>query len=98
MSEDLEAQIDLFVDYYNSHLYHMSLGSVTLADAFCRRNWQLIKPQALQTTTSATMHKPRSFHTQRGQAFHYLKANLVQFLLMTDRCLTSRKFCYLQTQ
>ena len=32
LSEDLERQIETFVDYYNHHRYHESLGNLTPAD------------------------------------------------------------------
>ncbi|AEV35689.1 ISCc3, transposase OrfB [Pseudovibrio sp. FO-BEG1] len=54
MSEDLEAQIGNFVDYYNNHRYHESLGNVTPADVYFERdkailqNRQMIKRRTLQ--------------------------------------------------
>ncbi len=54
MFEDLELQIALFVDYYNTQRYHESLGNVTPADAYFGRakqilqKRQLIKRQTLQ--------------------------------------------------
>ncbi|KZK78127.1 Integrase core domain protein [Pseudovibrio sp. W64] len=41
MTEDLEAQIRNFVDYYNNHRYHESLGNVTPADAYFGREKQI---------------------------------------------------------
>ena len=32
---DLEVQIDAFVDHYNNHRYHESLGNLTPADVLC---------------------------------------------------------------
>ena len=34
---DLEAQIEAFVDHYNHHRYHESLGNLTPADVYCGR-------------------------------------------------------------
>ncbi|KZK81621.1 Integrase core domain protein [Pseudovibrio sp. Ad46] len=54
MSEDLEAQIGHFVDYYNNHRYHESIGNVTPADAYCGRDKkiqqhrQMIKRRTIQ--------------------------------------------------
>ena len=38
---DLEAQIEAFVQYYNNHRYHESLGNVTPADAYFGRAKQI---------------------------------------------------------
>nr|WP_244649745.1 IS3 family transposase [Pseudovibrio japonicus] len=54
MSEDLEAQIGHFVDYYNNHRYHESLGNVIPADTYFGRDKKIlerrkiIKQQTLQ--------------------------------------------------
>lgn len=54
MSEDLELQIGLLVDYYNNQRYHENLGNVTPADSYFGRAKQilqkrhLIKRQTLQ--------------------------------------------------
>ncbi|WP_193778309.1 integrase core domain-containing protein, partial [Pseudovibrio sp. Ad37] len=39
----LEAQIERFVDYYNHHRYHESLGNVTPADAYWGRHKQVLE-------------------------------------------------------
>lgn len=40
---DLEQQIKAFVEYYNNHLYHESLGNVTPADVYCGRDKDIIR-------------------------------------------------------
>ena len=39
---DLEAQIDAFVDYYNHHRYHESLGNLTPADVYFGRTQTIL--------------------------------------------------------
>ncbi|KZK82329.1 hypothetical protein PsAD13_03888 [Pseudovibrio sp. Ad13] len=41
MSEDLEAQVSNFVEYFNHHRYHESLGDVTPAGAYFSRDKQI---------------------------------------------------------
>jgi putative transposase len=40
---DLEGQIGAFVDHYNNHRYHESLGNVTPADTYFRRDTAIIE-------------------------------------------------------
>ena len=40
---DLEAQIGAFIDHYNNHRYHESLGNVTPADAYFGRAQAILK-------------------------------------------------------
>jgi putative transposase len=40
---DLEQQIKAFVEYYNNHLYHESLGNITPADVYCGRDKDIIR-------------------------------------------------------
>ena len=40
---DLEAQIGIFVDHYNNHRYHESIGNVTPADAYFGRHTAIIE-------------------------------------------------------
>ena len=41
--EDLEGQIGAFVDHYNNHRYHESLGNATLADTYFGRDTAIIE-------------------------------------------------------
>jgi transposase InsO family protein len=43
LSEDLERQIEAFVDYYNHHRYHESLGNLTPADVYFGRDQAIIE-------------------------------------------------------
>ncbi len=56
---DLEAQIDAFVDHYNHHRYHESLGNLTPADVYFGRG------QATLTERQKT--KRRTFKLRRLQ-------------------------------
>ena len=40
---DLERQIGAFVEYYNNHRYHESLGNLTPADVYFGRAEQILK-------------------------------------------------------
>ena len=40
--DDLRASIQAFVDYYNNHRYHESLGNVTPADVYFGRQKQVL--------------------------------------------------------
>lgn len=40
---DLERRIGTFVDYYNHHRYHESLGNLTPADIYHGRGAQILK-------------------------------------------------------
>ena len=40
---DLENQISVFVDHYNNHRYHESIGNVTPADAYFGRHTAIIE-------------------------------------------------------
>ena len=41
--EDMEAQIDTFVDHYNHHRYHESINNLTPADVYFGRGQDILK-------------------------------------------------------
>jgi putative transposase len=45
--EDLEAQIKVFIDHYNHHRYHESLGNVTPADAYYGRASAILRQRQM---------------------------------------------------
>ena len=57
---DLEAQIDDFVEYYNNHRYHESLGNLTPADVYFGRAEQILKQR--EEIKQKTMNKRRLRH------------------------------------
>ena len=57
---DLEAQIEAFVDHYNNHRYHESLGNVTPADVYLGRHTAIIERR--QKIKKLTIQKRRLFH------------------------------------
>ena len=57
---DLEAQIEAFVDHYNDHRYHESLGNVTPADVYLGRRTAIIERR--QKIKKPTIQKRRLFH------------------------------------
>ena len=54
LPDDLERQIEAFVEHYNNHRYHESLGNLTPADVYHGRGAQIlsmreeIKKQTIQ--------------------------------------------------
>jgi len=57
---DLEAQIEAFVEYYNNHRYHESLGNLTPADVYFGRAEQILKQR--EEIKRKTMNKRRLRH------------------------------------
>ena len=57
---DLEAQIEAFVDHYNNHRYHESLGNVTPADVYLGRHTAIIERR--KKIKKLTIQKRRLFH------------------------------------
>src|SRR6056297_3246865 len=57
---DLERQISAFVDYYNNHRYHESLGNLTPADVYFGRAEQILKQR--EEIKHKTMIKRRLRH------------------------------------
>ena len=57
---DLEAQIEAFVDHYNNHRYHESLGNVTPADVYLGRHTAIIGRR--KKIKKLTIQKRRLFH------------------------------------
>ena len=57
---DLEAQIEAFVEYYNNHRYHESLGNLTPADVYFGRAEQVLKQR--EEIKRKTMLKRRLRH------------------------------------
>ncbi|KZL27616.1 hypothetical protein PsWM33_00810 [Pseudovibrio sp. WM33] len=63
MSEDLEAQIADFVDYYNHRRYHESLGNVTPANAYFGRDKQILQHRKMIKRKTLQNRRLR-YHTQ----------------------------------
>ena len=61
---DLENQIDDFVDHYNNHRYHESIGNVTPADAYFGRDTAIIERRAKIKNT--TIQNRRLLHQQQA--------------------------------
>jgi len=57
---DLERQISAFVDYYNNHRYHESLGNLTPADVYHGRAATILKTR--EEIKKQTIHKRRLQH------------------------------------
>ena len=57
---DLEAKIEAFVEYYNNHRYHESLGNLTPADVYFGRAEQILKQR--EEIKRKTMNKRRLRH------------------------------------
>ena len=64
LSEDLERQIETFVDYYNHHRYHESLGNLTPADVYFGRGQAIIKRR--RRIKEDTMKKRRLAHMRQA--------------------------------
>ena len=43
LPDDLKRQIEAFVDYYNDHRYHESLGNLTPADVYFGRDQNILE-------------------------------------------------------
>ncbi len=61
---DLETQIDAFVEHYNNHRYHESLGNVTPADVYFGRNTAIIERR--KKIKKLTMQNRRLLHQQQA--------------------------------
>ena len=57
---DLERQINAFVDHYNNHRFHESLGNLTPADVYYGRGEQILKMR--EEIKKQTFHKRRLWH------------------------------------
>ena len=64
LSEDLARQIETFVDYYNHHRYHESLGNLTPADVYFGRGQAIIKRR--RRIKEDTMKKRRLAHMRQA--------------------------------
>lgn len=56
LSDDLERQIGVFVDYYNNQHYHESLNNVTPADVYFGRDKAILK-QRKRITSHIIKHR-----------------------------------------
>ena len=65
LSEDLARQIETFVDYYNHHRYHESLGNLTPADVYFGRGQAIIKRR--RRIKEDTMKKRRLAHMRQAE-------------------------------
>ena len=61
---DLENQIDAFVDHYNHRRYHESLGNLTPADVYFRRDTAIIKRR--EKIKTRTFEKRRLDHQRQA--------------------------------
>jgi transposase InsO family protein/transposase-like protein len=61
---DLENQIGAFVDYYNNHRYHESIGNVTPADAYYGRATAIIRRR--QKIKKLTIQNRRLLHQRQA--------------------------------
>ena len=57
-------QIGAFVDHYNNHRYHESLGNVTLADVYFGRDTAIIERR--KKIKKLTIQKRRLSHQQKA--------------------------------
>ena len=61
---DLENQIEAFVEHYNNHRYHESVGNVTPADVYFGRDTAI--QESREKIKKLTIHKRRLFHHQQA--------------------------------
>jgi transposase InsO family protein len=61
---DLETQLEAFVDHYNHHRYHESIGNVTPADAYFGRDTAIIERRA--KIKKLTLQNRRLLHQQQA--------------------------------
>ena len=61
---DLERQIGAFVDHYNNHRYHESIGNVTPADAYFGRDTAIIERR--QKIKKLTIQNRRLKHQRQA--------------------------------
>ena len=64
LPSDLERQIGVFVDRYNNHRYHESIGNVTPADAYFGRHTAIIERR--QKTKKLTIQNRRLDHQKQA--------------------------------
>ncbi|SDK61211.1 integrase core domain-containing protein, partial [Aliiruegeria lutimaris] len=60
MPGDLERQIEAFVEHYNNHRYHESLGNLTPADVYFGRGAQILSMR--EEIKKQTIRKRRLQH------------------------------------
>jgi len=58
--DDLRARLQEFVDYYNNHRYHESLGNVTPADVYFGRNKEILSQRS--EVKNKTLKERRKFN------------------------------------
>ena len=61
---DLETQVGAFVDHYNNHRYHESIGNVTPADAYFGRRTAIIERR--EKIKKRTVQKRRLNHQRQA--------------------------------
>ena len=61
---DLEASIGAFVEHYNHHRYHESLGNLTPADVYFGRDWAIIERR--RKIKKQTFEKRRLAHQRQA--------------------------------
>jgi transposase-like protein len=64
LQSDLENQIGTFVDYYNNHRYHESIGNVTPSDAYFGRHTAIIEKR--EKIKKLTIQTRRLNHQQQA--------------------------------
>ena len=71
LPSDLENQIGIFVEYYNHQRYHESLGNVTPADVFFRRDQAILrkrkKIKKLTTQNRRLQHQKQAAQSNQNR-------------------------------